>query len=184
MLEVEMKFRADDLAAIETRLTSWNAKKHLPRTDVDHYFNAPDRDFAKTDEAVRVRQIGEANYVTYKGPKRDMSTKTRTEIEVSLAEGAETAREFQQLLIALKYRPVTVVKKARRIFSLDRKGFSLEVSLDQVEGVGQYVELEIRAPEEELDSARHVLMETADELGLTDSERRSYLELLLLKKNN
>ena len=45
--------------------------------------------------------------------------------------------------------------------------------------VGRFAELEIQAPEEQLDAARTVLLQTAAELGLSASERRSYLELLL-----
>ena len=59
--------------------------------EADHYFNAPDRDFARTDEAFRLRRIGAANFVTYKGPKRDAQRKMRTEIEVPLPDGDEAA---------------------------------------------------------------------------------------------
>jgi predicted adenylyl cyclase CyaB len=60
-----------------------------------------------------------------------------------------------------------------------RGGFALEVCLDEVEGLGKFVELEIQAPEERLDTARAVLLQCAAELELSPSERRSYLELLL-----
>ena len=179
MLEVEMKYAAADFAAVERRLRDWGAREDPPRTDADHYFNAPDRDFAVTDEALRLRRIGERNFVTYKGPKRDAHTKTRTEVEVPLADGDTAAEDFGRLLVHLGYRPVAVVRKTRRAFRLDRGGFALEVTLDDVDGVGRFAELEIQAPEEQLDAARQVVLQTAAELGLTQGERRSYLELLL-----
>ncbi len=147
--------------------------------EADHYFNAPDRDFARTDEALRLRRIGSANRVTYKGPKRDAQTKTRTEIEVPLAKGDQAAEDFSRLLTHLGYRPVAVVRKQRRIFHLNRAGFALEVCLDEVDDVGRYAELEIVAPEEQLAAARDVVMALAAEWGLGPTERRSYLELLL-----
>src|SRR5437764_734661 len=61
-------------------------------------------------------------------------------------------------------------------------GFEVEVCLDDVPEVGRFVELEIQAPEEQLDAARTVLLNVAAELGLSVSERRSYLELLLLSR--
>ena len=70
MLEVEMKFPVADFAALERRLAEWGARADALRTDADHYVNAPDRDFARTDEALRLRRTGSANHVTYKGPKR------------------------------------------------------------------------------------------------------------------
>jgi adenylate cyclase class 2 len=179
MLEVEVKYAGADFAALERQLRGWGAAEDAPRTDADHYFNAPDRDFAVTDEAFRLRRIGEQNFVTYKGPKRDALTKTRTEIEVPIAPGAAAADDFSRLLVHLGYRPVAVVRKARRLFHLRRDGFDLEVTLDDVEGVGRFAELEIQAPEEQLDPARDVVLRTAAELGLTAGERRSYLELLL-----
>ena len=106
MVEVEMKFPIRDFAAVASRLAKANARQISTRQDIDQYFNAPDRDFARTDEALRIRGIGSANFVTYKGPKQDAQTKTRTEIEVPLAEGVATAEAFARLLAHLGYRPV------------------------------------------------------------------------------
>jgi adenylate cyclase class 2 len=178
MLEIEMKFPVADFAPLRQRLADWGAVGE-EREDADHYFNAPDRDFARTDEALRLRRIGAANFVTYKGPKRDAQTKTRTEVEVPLAPGDAVADGFRQLLTHLGYRFVSVVRKRRTLFHLRREGYDLEVCLDDVEGVGRFAELEIQAPESELERGRGVLQRAAAELGLTASERRSYLEMLL-----
>src|ERR671922_2772590 len=105
MLEIEMKFPVPDFADLQRRLAEWGSVPATVREDADEYFNAPDRDFARTDEALRLRRIGPANFVTYKGPKRDPQTKTRTEIEVPLAEGDRAAADFAQILIHLGYRP-------------------------------------------------------------------------------
>jgi adenylate cyclase class 2 len=179
MLEVEMKFPVADFGPVKRSLSQWGAKADAHRVDVDQYFNAPDRDFAQTDEAFRLRRIGTANFVTYKGPKRDAQTKTRTEIEVGLAEGDQAAADFARLVIHLGYRPVAIVRKQRRVFHLERDGFALEVCLDEVADLGCFVEVEILAPEEALEKAKAVLLQVARDLGLGASERRSYLELLL-----
>jgi adenylate cyclase class 2 len=180
MLEVEMKFADADHDAVKRRLQKWGARKEGQRQEIDHYFNAPDRDFARTDEALRIRLIGGgSNCVTYKGPKCDAETKTRTEFEIELNRGKRAAEEFMQLLVHLGYRPVEVVRKRRRYYQLRRGRFTLDVCLDQVDGLGEFVELEIRAREDQLDAARTVVLDTAKELGLSRSERRSYLELLL-----
>ena len=91
MLEVEMKFPAADLPTLAARLEALGARRGETLEEADHYFNAPDRDFARTDEALRIRRIGDHNRITYKGPKRDAVTKTRTEIELPIGDGAETA---------------------------------------------------------------------------------------------
>jgi adenylate cyclase class 2 len=179
MLEIEAKFPVNDHGEVERQLRAWGATFDDVREDADQYFNAPDRDFARTDEALRIRSIGAMNLVTYKGPKTDALTKTRTEIEVPLAAGAPIAEEFGSLLVRLGYRPVTIVRKRRTIAHLQREGFDLEVCLDVVDEVGRFVELEIMASPDALEAARSVLLKTAGELGLKTQERRSYLELLL-----
>jgi adenylate cyclase class 2 len=184
MLEVEAKYRCADWEPVTARLLAWGAVAGEPREDADHYFNAPDRDFARTDEAIRVRRTGPHCVITYKGPKRDLETKTRTEIELPLADGPDSARTAAQLLVALGYRPVAGVTKTRRVYRFDRGGFACEACLDDVGPVGQFVELEIQADEDRYEAARTALLATAAELGLRDPERRSYLELLLQLKHS
>ena len=179
MLEIEQKFAHADFAAIEKSLSEWQARRGKEHIEADHYFNAPDRDFARTDEAFRLRRIGSANFLTYKGPKQPGTVKVRTELEIPLRDGDEAAEQFMQLLAHLGYRFVAVVRKHRRHYHLERGGFALIVCLDEVEQVGRFVEVEIVAPEEQAEAARSVLTETAAALGLTQLERRSYLNLLL-----
>jgi adenylate cyclase, class 2 len=182
MLEVEMKFRLPDWTSVTAQLAEWGAVADPPRKDTDHYFNAPDRDFTQTDEAVRVRRVGVGNVLTYKGPKIDTATKTRTEIELRLADGPNPAADAVKFLSALGYRPVAVVSKTRTVFHVQRHGFKVQVCLDDVGAVGRFAEVEVMAEPAELESAKQAVMTTAAELGLTDHERRSYLRLLLEKK--
>jgi adenylate cyclase class 2 len=179
MLEIEVKYPVPDLGKVRQQLVAWGATIDPPRSDVDQYFNAPDRDFASTDEALRMRTIGNDNFVTYKGPKTDAQTKTRTEIEVPIAPGELQAGQFAKLLVRLGYRPVAIVRKQRVVCHWKRDGFAMEVCLDDVASVGHYVELEIMAAQSALAAARAVLLQTAADLGLNQPERRSYLELLL-----
>lgn len=181
MLEVEVKYRDADHAALAARLAEWGATADPPRTDADQYFNAPDRDFKQTDEAFRLRRIGRKNLLTYKGPKLDAATKTRAEIEIPLADGDGPAADAHRMLVSLRYRPVAVVTKTRRVFHFTRDGFAVEACLDDVEGVGAFAELEIVADESRMGEAKAAVLAVAADLGLTQVERRSYLELLLSK---
>jgi adenylate cyclase class 2 len=179
MLEVEVRYRTTDRAGVIAKLVKWGATLAQDRTDVDHYFNPPDRNLKDSDEAFRLRRIGAANYLTYKGPKRDADTKTRTEIEVPLGNGDETAADMERMLVALRFRPVVVVRKKRQVYQLTPGGFKMEICFDDVEQVGQFVELEILAPEEQYEQAKAVLLQTAADLGLTEKETRSYLGMVL-----
>lgn len=180
MLEVEIRYRTADKAGVIARLHRLGAVLAQDRTDVDLYFNAPDRDLKSTREAFRLRRIGETNRYTYKGPPRDTETRTRTEIEVALGDGPEIAADAEKLLLALGYTPVVTVRKARQVYRFARGGFDMEACFDNVERVGEFVELEILAEEPRYEAAKAVLLETAGMLGLTEKETRSYLGMTLV----
>jgi adenylate cyclase class 2 len=188
--EVEMKFSVADPRALEQRLGSLGAKWHDPIDQVDRYFNHPCRDFARTDEALRLRHDGDGVVITWKGPRIDAATKTRREIELPLAmslpkggdaaaPAASTIAEWTELLEAIGFRPVATVAKRRRPARVHWQRMEVDVALDSVAGVGEYLELELQASEAKVPQARACLESLARELGCGNSERRSYLELLL-----
>lgn len=180
--EVEQKHRVDDEAALGARLTERGAVLNAPVTQSDQYFAHPCRDFAQTDEALRIRTVGDATYVTYKGPKLDATTKTRGELELPLDPGDVGGRQFAKLLAAVGFTPVAVVTKQRRAFELRHAGRAVAGTLDTVEGLGTFVELELVTDEAGLAEAQRVVAALAGELELGPGERRSYLEMLLAER--
>jgi adenylate cyclase, class 2 len=177
--EVELKFPVSDLPAFSQRLAGLNVSISSPQAEADLYFAHPSRDFARTDEALRLRRKGDANYITYKGPKIDSTTKTRREIELPLGPGDDSFQSWKALLEAVGFRPVAEVHKSRRKAAIPWQGRTVEASLDEVEGVGTFVEFELVVDEQEVDAARSCIISLAQSLGLTQGERRSYLEMLL-----
>jgi len=182
MLEIEMKVPVADFRTVEERMRQWGVRAESPLEEADHYFNAPDRDFARTDEALRLRRIGEQNRLTYKGPKQGGPAKTRTEIELALAPGADTADALSRLVAHLGYSAVAVVRKRRIPYHLQKDGFALEVCCDAVEQLGCFVEVEILAPPEQRSHAEQTLLSAARELGLEKPEPRAYLQMVLASR--
>ncbi|MCA9208102.1 MAG: class IV adenylate cyclase [Planctomycetales bacterium] len=185
LYEVEQKFPCRDLTTVALKLersAEWNVTWSDKREQADVYYAHPCRNFAETDEALRIRRVGSESRITYKGPKLDQETKTRREIELPIADDAERAAEFHALLIELGFRPVAEVVKRRRSAHLSYSDHAVEVSLDEVRDVGCFVEVEVQADQAGLDDARRVVSELAEQLGLSHPERRSYLELLLDKR--
>ena len=177
-LEVERKFRVPDFRELKESLRRLDARWLQEVEQVDQYYVHPCRDFAQTDEALRIRHTGDECRITYKGKRRAVGPKTRREIEFSLPD----AKQAAQLLEALGFRPVVQVRKQRQAASLHWNNHNVDVSLDSVEEVGQFVELELMAEDETAAAAANVLQSLADELGLGGEERRSYLELLLTER--
>jgi len=182
--EIENKYRCDDVDGVRQKLLALGATPGEILDQTDCYYNHPQRDFAKTDEAFRIRCVGERNYMTYKGPKIDATTKSRYEEEVRLADGAAALHACDEIVRHLGFAPVAGVSKRRETFHLTRDGVAVEASLDDARNVGTFVELEVSvdfAGDDHLaiDAAKRALAELAMELGLSAVERRSYLELLL-----
>lgn len=143
----------------------------------DLYLAHPARDFATTDEALRLSSRGGRADITYKGPKLDGRTKARREIVVPV----EDAAAARAMLEALGFRAVREVRKTRRLH--ERAGF--EVALDEVPGLGTFVELERRLPDgaDRVGAERDAAALLAS-WGLHETERRSYLELLLARSGS
>ncbi len=181
-IEVEQKFRISDRAGIERQLAVLDSGPIETVEQVDSYFNHPARDFGSTDEALRLRRVGERNYITYKGPKLDATTKTRREIEVELLPGETSAADATALLEAIGFSPVAQVCKFRTHMPVRWEGHEVNVALDEVDTLGSFVELELIATEAQVAQARNCLASLAQRLGLAKVERRSYLELLLQQR--
>lgn len=171
MVEAEVKAPIRSVDRFRRRLTKRGATRSGRVEQTDRYFDHPSRSFAETDEALRVRTEGDAVELTYKGPKLDEETKSRLEVSVGVWQDEALAG----ILEALGFDPVATVRKEREIFELE----GVTVTIDEVEGVGSFAELEQRVPEDELAEARQRLLALAEELSLDRLERRSYLELML-----
>jgi len=181
-LEVELKFPVLDFGPVVAQLAGLGAEISPPQEEVDRYYAHPARNFAQTDEALRIRQKGGKCFLTYKGPKLDPNTKTRQEIDLPLPPGPDTLAAWDTLLQALGFQPVAEVQKLRQKAFLTWQEDRVEISLDEVANLGYFVELELVTDQAGLELARSALFALANQLGLSQSERRSYLELLLEKR--
>src|SRR3954453_3813078 len=155
--EVEQKHVVADESHLFERLAERGGGVGPRVEQVDLYFSHPCRDFSKTDEALRIRTVGERSFVTFKGPKIDTTTKTRHEIELPLDAGDRDGAKFGELLDSLGFKPVAVVRKRRRKFEIEFDGLKVEGALDDVQHVGQYVELELMAEHAGLGEAKRIV---------------------------
>ena len=188
MYEVEIKVPAD-LDATRERLREAGAERVAAVRQRDTYYDAPHREFAETDEALRIRREtpltdgdespsgsdpDAATAVTYKGPLLEEASKTRAEHETGVDDGEALAA----VLSGLGFEPAATVEKRRDFWAYD--GFT--VTLDAVSGLDEYVEIERGVESEgEVDATREAAVAALDRLDLdaADQVRTSYLGLLL-----
>ena len=176
MIEVEVKAKINSFDEMRERLDEINATKVKTEHQEDRYFNSPVRDFAQTDEALRIRETKSDEkhnlFITYKGPKIDKKSQTRQEVEMEIEDADKCSKIFE----FLGFNEVRTVIKDREYYKLE----NYEISLDNVHGLDPYMEIEISLDDgADYSKAQESIFELFEKLGITDGfERTSYLELL------
>ncbi|MDD1653546.1 MAG: class IV adenylate cyclase [Methanomicrobiales archaeon] len=193
MMEIEAKIRVRSLEPLRAHLRELKAEHLGAVMERDVYYNAPHRDFAVTDEALRVRYTGSvpveggapvpgtaplpagAPVLTYKGPKLPgEGPKAREEICISVVEG----ERLEQVLDRLGFRRTAEVVKERDLYRLE----GATIALDRVASLGTFIEIEAPMGLSRTDAVR-MIRDIAEKLGVRGkSLSLSYLEMLLSRE--
>jgi len=171
MIEVEVKARARENT--RERIAALGAAPLQVENHQDLYFNSPLRDFRTTDEALRIRIKEDGARLTYKGPKLDQQTKSRREVTVKI----DDPSQMREILSHLGFVLSAEVRKKRTKYSYQ----GLIIALDEVEGLGTFLEVEALGGEDWVKERERVLS-VLKQLELEETVRRSYLELLEEKR--
>lgn len=183
MIEVELKAALTEAQAqaMPEKLAALGFRPDRKVQEIDVYLNGgEERDFRRTDEALRLRTCRdldagtEETLMTYKGPKLDDRSSTRTEYETTVG-NLETA---QNLLAALGFSALYTVDKVRQTMTREK----VTVCFDSIAGLGPYMELEILQESGSQEQAVDALLTLLDTLEVSRDAltRESYLELLIL----
>ncbi|MCE4604798.1 MAG: class IV adenylate cyclase [Aeropyrum sp.] len=168
-VEVEAKFSIDckDLETIASRLKDMGFEGSRVEQEIDVYLDHPCYSVVERDEAIRVRLYRDYAMITYKGPRMSSKVKARFEVEARLA-STRDGEAIIELLERLGFKSALKIIKRRIYF---RSSTGLIVSLDRVENLGCFVEIE--GSESEIRRLSRVL-------GLEGKEvEKTYVELLL-----
>lgn len=167
MIEVEVKARSPP--DIEAKILDLGGELIGVENHLDLYFNSPFCDFAGTDEALRIRIKEEGARLTYKGPKLDSETKSRLELTVQV----DDPKVLESILESVGFSRAAVVKKRRTKYGLKEA----VLAVDDVEGLGTFIEVELSG-DEDWAAQKRTALDILARLGLAQSIRKSYLELL------
>lgn len=180
MIEVEIKAKITDVQTVAKSLLALGFTEDRTVSEEDVYYNGNDRDFRKTDEALRIRACRDlkdetgSNELTYKGPKLGCESQTRKELEVSFEDPAK----MKAILSALGYPTVLEVRKLRSTYRFAE----ITACIDQVDSLGDYLELEkLIEDKKDYPDAVGELYEWLSKLGIPKDSltQYSYLELLM-----
>ncbi|GBF08697.1 conserved hypothetical protein [Aeropyrum pernix] len=172
-VEVESKYRIEcgEIEYIEAALRDAGLYLEGERLEVDIYYRHPCRDMLSRDEALRLRVYeDDGGRLTYKGPRMGGSFKAREEVEIELTR----VEEARLLLARLGFEETLVVRKRRKYY----RGEGVLVTLDNVESLGCFIEVEAEDPggivrlESMLKLEDRRVDETYAEMALKNMDRR------------
>ena len=168
--EVEQKFAVDDLTPVRNALVDRKAVAFtLGNAEVDVFFDHPDGRLTQNGQAHVLRHMQPSGRVLWisKGPRPDECV-------------AMDLSDFDQataMLRSIGFIETTSIRKKRDIYFWN----DLHVTLDDVAGLGTFVELAVMTDDEDqLPGLDQKLSRAAAQLGLRDEsrEKRSYRQML------
>ncbi len=181
MIEVEVKLPLFRRSMTERALKDSGFIPGDLVRESDIYYTSDFHDFMAHDEALRIRecdnltQISNKCILTYKGPKLDQVSMTRKELESKV----DSLENCNAILLALGYRALFPVNKLRQYYHKDE----ITACVDQVEGLGSFLELEILVENESgRENALKKIETTLNDLDLTLAESTTHSYLSMLQK--
>ncbi len=186
MIEVELKARVADRKAVEARVASF-ASLEGPVDKLDSYWHGPDWRLQRGKRGFRIRAEGSESVVTFKTKRAEGGIEINRETEFAISD----ARAFIEFAQRLGCEPFYQKRKRGLRFRAELCGRDLPgcegaaaIELVEVEGLGDFLEIEILLPDE--DPAAVALAQgeirgllARSGLGPEDIEPRFYSELLV-----
>lgn len=184
-IEVEIKVKIQNRKQVMGSLKKIGFLENRCVVETDIYYTSTHHDFAALGEALRIRKVKdlespkETSVITYKGAKLDQVSMTRQELETEVGDG-ETVRK---ILEHIGFCPVSAVEKKRLYLNKN----NMTACLDNVKGLGDYLELEILTDtEEKRTEALKQIEDVLEAFGysMEDTTRTSYLSMLMKKEKD
>lgn len=179
MLEVEVKAKVQEKNLLEARLTEKGVVLGAPHTQIDHVFVKHVESigaFYKNVIFVRIREQADQKPVLTLKKKRQELASLEYETEV------ESVEMMSQILQELELTHALTIQKTRSTGVHEK----YTVCLDEVVGLGTFVEVEVLVNDGDADVLQGELFSFLESLGVSREDRvtDAYDTLLLKKKFN
>ena len=142
-LEKSYIISKEDEEKIEEKLKLAEFKLVSEENECDTYFSDKNLKFIKDKVCLRTRKINnECLELTYK-PKSTEETEKYGKREVNIQLKLEDENDIKFIIEQLGYKEYVSFKKYRKTFSKKVNGFDRNVMIDELDGIGKFIELEI-----------------------------------------
>lgn len=178
--EIEIKYMIEDTESLIEKLNKCAVYKGEYRQS-DTYYNPPHVDFLKNPKNIskwlRIRHQNGNSSINFKSfYPRDSFPKTHCDEYETQVASVET---LQAILQALDFKPLIIINKVRHSWDYN----DIEISIDMIENLGAYIELEYKGHRDDVDSVLDYLKQTL--FNLTDKMGKpvmhGYPHLMMLK---
>lgn len=182
MIEVELKAHLRDPAAALAAVSAF-ARDEGPVDKADEYWHGPDWRLHRGSRGFRLRSEGGLPIVNFKTKRSEGGIEINRECEFEVSERGA----FLEFVRRLGCEPFYSKRKRGRKFSFDygaSLASSATIEIVEVEGLGDFIEIEILLPDEEpraLALAQGEIRTLLSRAGVdeADIESRFYSELLM-----
>lgn len=179
-IEVELKVKILSKEEIINKLENLNFIESSLVVETDTYFTSSHHDFISLDEALRIRNVlnkstnETKSVITYKGAKLDNVSMSRKELETEIKD----SKIVKEILENIGFKSVPPLIKERQYL----KNNNITACVDTVNGLGEYLELEIIVEnnyekEKSLVELENLLLKLG--YSMKDTISTSYLSMLM-----
>jgi predicted adenylyl cyclase CyaB len=173
-IEVEDKFFLEDTDLLIDFCKKNGFSESVLGVEKDEYFSDIDGVFVKNRTCLRLRTSEKVSELTFKGKSSSLSG-AYSKVEHNAPMPPESAKSMKEFLPSLGYFKYTNVEKSRTVFSRDFSDYSENISIDNLPGIGFFVEFEILADSSKWSLKKEELLKMLKELvkktGLNNLKR-------------
>lgn len=169
LIELEKGFVLNDNHLIKEEAIEKGFKLAHEVEETDTYFTDKDKEFVRTRTCLRIRRI-DSNYMelTYKA-KSSQDTERYGKKEVNIQIKPTDYEDLVTVLSGLGYIKYVEFTKYRKVYSKKDNNVEYNIMLDNIKGIGDFVEFEIITHEDVSNSEREKkLADFIDEFNMTN----------------
>lgn len=169
VIELEKGFVLNDNHLIKEEAIEKGFKLAHEVEETDTYFTDKDKEFVRTRTCLRIRRI-DSNYMelTYKA-KSSQDTERYGKKEVNIQIKPTDYEDLVTVLSGLGYIKYVEFTKYRKVYSKKDNNVECNIMLDNIKGIGDFVEFEIITHEDVSNSEREKkLADFIDEFNMTN----------------
>ena len=169
VIELEKGFVLNDNHLIKEEAIEKGFKLAHEVEETDTYFTDKDKEFVRTRTCLRIRRI-DSNYMelTYKA-KSSQDTERYGKKEVNIQIKPTDYEDLVTVLSGLGYIKYVEFTKYRKVYSKKDNNVEYNIMLDNIKGIGDFVEFEIITHEDVSNSEREKkLADFIDEFNMTN----------------